>query len=469
MTATVFQRVGPYEIVEEIGRGGMAAVFLAEDSRHGRKVALKLVPLGNDREHREILEAERSGARLQAQLAENCGLVPRVYEDGEVPRYYFIAMEYVEGENLSDLIARGPVAPADATRISIDLCRFLDVAHQFETTIDGRQFRSLVHGDLKPRNVRVSTSGEIKVLDFGIAKALSLSRKVTRNDFGSMPYLSPERLDSVEVDAHADLWALGVIVYEMLSGGPPFHAADTRRLEQQIRAGYVARPLSPPCPISLQAIVARLLAPRLADRYPSASSVLDDFGRFQTGQPTEAEAKGLPPRVDEDATRRTRPAMDEETRRTRPEPNVPAPPPPTPMAPQASAAAAKPAVAARPKKRRLRKVLFVVVLLVLFNEMRVSFAAGRMAGSATSTDPDQLSEMWNDYEALSQRSYLRVGIIGLERALRERSGELADQVIAAYRSAMPTVRERQWSTARSNLRQALATSPFDRRLKAALR
>jgi serine/threonine protein kinase len=471
MTATVFQRVGPYEIVEEIGRGGMAAVFLAEDSRHDRKVALKLVPLGNDREHREILEAERSGARLQAQLAETCGLVPRVYEDGEVPRYFFIAMEYVEGENLSDLIARGPVAPADATRISIDLCRFLDVAHQFETTIDGRQFRSLVHGDLKPRNVRVSTSGEIKVLDFGIAKALSLSRKVTRNDFGSMPYLSPERLDSVEVDAHADLWALGVIVYEMLSGGPPFHAADTRRLEQQIRAGYVARPLSPPCPISLQAIVARLLAPQLADRYSSASSVLDDLGRFQTGQPTEAEVKGLPPRIDDDATRRTRPAMDEETRRTRPEPNVPNVPTPVAASAPASAAAAaaKPAVPARPKKRRLRKVLLVLALLVLFNEMRVSFAAGRMAGNATTTDLDRLSEMWNDYQALSEGSYLRVGIIGLERVLRERSQELADQVIAAYRSAMPTVRERQWNTARSNLQQALATSPFDRRLKAALR
>jgi tetratricopeptide (TPR) repeat protein len=158
--------------------------------------------------------------------------------------------------------------------------------------------------------------------------------------------------------------------------------------------------------------------------------------------------------------------VDEETRRTRPEPNV-MHPPPAPTPPPATAAA--PAVPARPKKRRLRKVVLVVVLLVLFNEMRVSFAAGRMAGDATKTDLDQLSEMWNDYEALSQRSYLRVGIIGLERVLRERSQELADQVISSYRSAMPTIRERQWNAARSNLQQALGTSPFDRRLKAALR
>ena len=122
-------------------------------------------------------------------------------------------------------------------------------------SIDGREFWSLVHGDLKPRNVRLAENGDIKVLDFGIAKALSLSRKVTRNDFGSMPYLSPERLESTEVDAHADLWALGVILYELLSGTPPFQAVDTRRLEQQIRAGYPRRPLPASCPAALQAIV----------------------------------------------------------------------------------------------------------------------------------------------------------------------------------------------------------------------
>jgi serine/threonine-protein kinase len=188
---TVFQRVGPYEIVREIGRGGMAAVFLADDTRHGRQVALKLVPISLDREGQEILEAERWGARLQERLADACGMVPRVYEEGDQPPYYFIAMEYVQGENLSDFIARGPASAADATRIASALCRFLDTAHRFKTTIDGREFWSLVHGDLKPRNVRLAEGGDIKILDFGIAKALSLSRKVTRNDFGSMPYLSP--------------------------------------------------------------------------------------------------------------------------------------------------------------------------------------------------------------------------------------------------------------------------------------
>ena len=137
---TVFQRIGPYEIVREIGRGGMAAVFLAEDSRHSRQVALKLVPISHDREGQEILDAERWGARLQERLAEACGMVPRVYEEGDQPPYYFIAMEYVQGENLSDVISRGPAAPLEATRVVSALCRFLDTAHRFKTAIDGREF-----------------------------------------------------------------------------------------------------------------------------------------------------------------------------------------------------------------------------------------------------------------------------------------------------------------------------------------
>jgi len=253
---TVFQRVGPYEILREIGRGGMAAVFLADDARHGRQVALKLVPIGEDREAKEILDAERWGARLQAKFAEACALVPRVYEDGDEPPYYFIAMEYVRGENLSDIIARGPVAASEGARIGLGLSQFLHAAHQFKASIDGREFWSLVHGDLKPRNVRIAEDGSIKVLDFGIAKALSVSRKVTRNDFGSMPYLSPERLESTEVDAQADLWALGVILYELLGGVPPFRETQA----------YVARVLA-------------LAGLGVADEPPPADEPPDDTDR----------------------------------------------------------------------------------------------------------------------------------------------------------------------------------------------
>ena len=486
---TVFQRIGPYEIVREIGRGGMAAVFLAEDSRHARQVALKLVPISHDREGQEILEAERWGARLQARLAEDCGMVPRVYEEGDQPPYYFIAMEYVQGENLSDVISRGPAAPVEATRIVSALCRFLDAAHRFETAIDGREFWSLVHGDLKPRNVRLSETGEIKVLDFGIAKALSLSRKVTRNDFGSMPYLSPERLESTEVDARADLWALGVILYELLSGTSPFQAVDTRRLEQQIRAGYPRRPLPPTCPIEIQAIVSRLLAPQPDDRYGSAGAVLADLGLFEAGHPPEALTQGFPERLDEAPTRRTRQPADTESEATRrtdrsvlplgrgesgippasaPNPEPPSAPPPAPTATPAKVQGA-PVRVKSPRSHPIRTLLMFVALLLVWNELVVGFRANRVAASVLTRNLDGMEELWTDYHTLSQRSYLRLGVARLEDTLASRVRMLSEQVIANYRSTLPTVRERQWRTAQKNLQQALILAPRSASLKASLR
>jgi serine/threonine protein kinase len=461
---TVFQRVGRFEIIREIGRGGMASVFLAEDTQTKQRVALKLVPLREDREGREILEAERYGAKLQARLSAECPLVPAVFEDGDLAPYYFIAMEYVDGENLSDVIARGPLEPAGAVAVARQICRFLDSAHKFEATIDGRQFRSLVHGDLKPVNVRIGGDGGIKVLDFGIAKALSLSRKVTRNDFGSIPYMSPERLESSEseVGRPADLWALGVILYELLSGAPPFHARDTRQLEHQIHAGYPRTPLGDSVPVGLRAITARLLAPALAARYDSAAAVVEDLELFSLGRQTAAERQGFPGHVGEAATRRTRPVADEEaTRKTRP---APAPEPPRPASIPSS-----PRPAAPVRRWTMRSLLLVAALLLVVNEVAVGFSARRLAASATNRDLDGLAAVWDDYASLSRRSFVRVGVIGLEGVLRARSLQLADQVIANYRSAVPTVRERQWSAVEKNLQQALEIAPGDRRLTTALR
>jgi len=466
---TVFRDVGAYRIVREIGHGGMATVFLAEDTRHGGEVALKLVSMAADREGRDVLEAERWGAKLQRGLADACGLVPRVFEDGDQPPYYFIAMEYIRGENLSDLIARGPVEPAQAVRVASELARFLDVAHSFRTTIDGREFWSLVHGDLKPRNVRLTDSGEVRVLDFGIAKALSLSRKVTRNDFGSMPYLSPERLDSPDVDATADLWALGVILYELLSGVAPFQASDTRRLEHEIRAGYARRPLPASCPPALQAIVSRLLAADPSLRYASASQVSEDLQRFQQGEQTTAEAAGFPGCADE-ATRRTKPPADDDPDRTRRTNQPPAAAPqPVPVPPPASAAASGAPARRTLTSHPIRALLLLAALLLACNEVAVGFKANRVAAAAATRDLDSMEDVWDQYAALSKRSYLRIGVVRLERMMSSRVQTLSDQVIANYRTALPSVRERQWQVAQKNLQQALVLAPENGRLKAELR
>ena len=493
---TVFNRLGPYEIVQPIGSGGMAQVFLARDTRSEDRVALRLVPLGRDREAREILEAERWGAKLQHEFSGLCDLVPRVYEHGELPDYFFVAMEYLDGENLSDVIGRGRIQPERAVSIALQLCQFLEAAHAFEMTVDGRPLRSLLHGDLKPRNVRVTSTGRIRVLDFGMAKALSLSRKVTRTDFGTLGYMSPERLESGEMDAQSDFWALGVILHQMVSGIPPFAAPDTRRLERLIISRRPPPSLDGICPPGVQALVAKLLAPMPELRYPSAAAIREDLARYQSGEETIAQHEGWPARVDEPPTQRTSSAreahpeeeVEEVTRRTRPEPDPGAVVPavantaaaseeavtsPTPR-PAATPAVAMPAPGptappAKIRKRRLRKALVAIALVLVINEVMVGSSASRAAAKAITRELADIDDLWTEYDELARRSYLGFGIANLEQALTQRTQELADRVIHNYRSPEPTVREAQWESSRNALRHALVVEPGNRRIKAALR
>jgi len=472
MMSTVFQRVGNSEILEEIGRGGMAAVFLATDTRTSRRVALKLVPTGNDREAREILEAECWGAKLQEQFCRTSGHVPAVYEHGTEWGYFYIAMEYLEGLNLSEVIASGPLNSARAAGIAIQLCEFLEAAHGFEVTIDGRPLRSLLHGDLKPRNIRVTPDDRVKVLDFGIAKALSLSRKVTRNDFGSIAYLSPERLDSGEIDPQSDFWAVGVLLYEMVSGGLPFQAPDTRRLEQRIQSRQPPATLGGRCTPGLAAVIGKLLAGRPEDRYAAAPAIREDLERVIAGQKTQAEDEGWPTRAaDEPPTRRAHApesVEDEVTRRTR-EPHatqvtmVAPPSVVVSQTPPASRASGK----STSRWPLLRTALLLIALASACSEMRVATAARRLAATVPTLELDGLAEGWNQYEALSRRS-LGIGVNRLEQALAQQTSVLGDRVIANYRTALPSVRETQWRLAREALAHAVSAEP-SAQLKASLR
>ena len=479
---TVFHRLGPYEVINEIGRGGMALVVLATDTRTGRNVALKLVPIGVSGEARDILEAEQLGAELQRQFSEISTHVPAVYE--HLPNesgYFLVAMEYLDGENLSDVITRGPLTIDRAVTIALELCTFLDAAYNFAPVIDGQPRRSVVHGDLKPQNVRITSSGAVKVLDFGIAKALSLSRKVTRNDFGTRPYLSPERLDGDgDVNEFADLWAVGVMLYEMIRGARPFEAPDTQKLERIIRSRQPPPPLTGRCPDSLAAIVARLLGPTPDVRYDSAKAIREDLERFRTGQRTIAEQQGWPVRaLDLEATRRTTPAdqqtIEEATRRTRPV--VPPPLPTSALVPPVAPANVQRGKAAPPARRGKTGWLFrgalafiaIIVLNMFANEFSVMSDAKRVAGEVSTRDLDQLDEAWKAHRVLAARSSLQFGTIGLERTLIQRTLSLAEAVIGNYRMGLPNVREAQWTSVRNALRRAVPVSPDNRRLVAALR
>ena len=500
---TVFHSVGPYAILEEIGRGGMAVVFRATDTASNREVALKLVAIENDPDGQQVLDAERWGAKLQQEFCRESRYVPAVFEHGTHGKYFYIAMEYLPGRNLSELIGEGPLPPARAVRVASQLCEFLEDAAAFEGTFDGRKFNLLLHGDLKPRNIRVlelEGDDEIKVFDFGIAKALSLSRKVTRNDFGSIAYLSPERLESGDIDAQAELWAVGVLLYEMVAGVQPFRAPDTRRLEHRIRSRQQPAPLDDRCPIGLRAIIAKLLASDVADRYPSAPEIRDDLQRFASGGEVVAVREGWPERAPDEATRRTRrpptlAEVDEATRRTVREAVLPpaagvgtvtaapalataapaiaapviAPPAAVSVAAAAAARVQTPAPPRRKRFRRfLRRALLAIALLTVLNEIRVYVIAGALAPNVPQ-EPSGLIQMWDQFARLNGSSSLNLGAIPLEHALLRQTVALADRTFTRYRSGGGTIFEREWRQTRDALIFATLAKPSSRQLKAAVR
>lgn len=321
---TYLQSIGDYQVIEKLGRGGMADVYLALDTRNNRKIALKLVERSGGEEAKDILAAEGLGAQLQAHLCAIDARIPQIHSYGDIDDFFYIDMEYVEGRDLSEVIHSGAIDPQEASRIAAELCNILSVAHNAALEIDGRGLRAVVHGDIKPKNIRLDPANNVRVLDFGIAKGLSLTRKLTSNYFGSVSYSSPERLDAGRMDEMSDLWAVGVVLHEMISGQAPFDAPSTEGLERIVRARTPPLPLPKSCPLELQQIVFKALAQSPAKRYPTARDFECDLHAFLAGEPTSAAREN-------EETRRTIPAElaqepapqpslsspGEETRRTR--------------------------------------------------------------------------------------------------------------------------------------------------------
>src|SRR5450759_868473 len=299
MIAPASRQIGKYEIVRKLGRGGMADVYLAQDTENGGTVALKLIEHATDADTIAAIEAERRGAELQAHLAAIDPRVVRVYGSGDAAGFFFVAMEYLARQDLAAVMRRGPLAIGFATDVAIAVAKTLDNAHNLEIAIDGKSFRGVVHGDIKPKNIRIDARGEVRVLDFGIAKALSMSRRLTRNEFGSVPYASPERLDLGEVNVGSDLWSLAVMLYEMVTGLQPYHADNTERLERMIRSRIAPPPAPDPCPEPLRRVLIKSMAPNPELRYPSAREFGADLEAFQGGTAVAAVSEDL------DATRRT--------------------------------------------------------------------------------------------------------------------------------------------------------------------
>jgi serine/threonine-protein kinase len=263
----IAQAIGHYEIREQIGAGGMGAVYRAHDTRLDRDVALKFLPphLTADPEARERLLAE---ARAAAALEHPN--VCTVYEIGETEDGRpFIAMALCEGETLKERLERGPLPPAEAVRVATQLTQGLSAAHA----------RGILHRDVKPGNIVLTTDGSVKLVDFGLARMVDATLTRAGRTPGTLAYMSPEQVRGEPLDPRTDLWSLGVVLYEMLSGVRPFGGANDRALIEAIlhpEPGSLSNG-QPEVPRRLAHIIERLLRKDRNDRYGSADELLADL------------------------------------------------------------------------------------------------------------------------------------------------------------------------------------------------
>jgi eukaryotic-like serine/threonine-protein kinase len=280
------ERFGGYEIIRKLG-GGMSDVYLARDSVLSRPVVLKIVRNSDDISAQLVIEAEKRGVRIQRQLA-GCERILDIYESGEWNGSFFVAMEYFPGRTLAEILgAERRLDARRAARYTAEICSQLRLLHGFVSPEDARK-TAVVHGDIKPSNIQIGANDQLRILDFGIAKFITSGRDLTRHQLGSPGYCSPERLRDSQVDVHADIWATGVCLYEMLAGSPPFEAQDTRKLEDLIQSRQPLAALPADCPGELSQIVAKALAPDLGCRYTSAEAFEADLLAFLENRATQA-------------------------------------------------------------------------------------------------------------------------------------------------------------------------------------
>ncbi len=265
------ERIGTCRVLGEIGSGGMAVVYEAIQEPLNRRVAIKALKpsIAIDSQFAERFERE---AHFMASLQhENILHVIDFVKDG---RSMFIIMEYVDGIDLYDLLERSPRLPADiAAIITLQLARGLDYAH----------FRGIIHRDIKPANIMVSMQGDVKLMDFGIARHERFGDLTeTGTGLGTPSYMSPEQILGDKLDFRSDIFSVGIVLYQMLTGRKPFVEDDTRTVMQKIRLDRYESPkkLSVDVPRKLERIMGRCLQKMPANRYPTTQALIDDLTEF---------------------------------------------------------------------------------------------------------------------------------------------------------------------------------------------
>jgi len=280
----VSQQLSHYRIIGKLGVGGMGEVFLAEDVKLERKVAIKMLPaksLADGHARKRLLREAKAAATLDHPNI--CG-IHEVNEEGDS---LFIVMQYVDGATLSKKIKDNPLSPAEVADIGIQVAEALAEAHS----------HGIIHRDVKPQNVIITPRGQVKVLDFGLAKqvrdaeALDLNAKTESRlteegqVVGTAGYMSPEQLRGVNIDARSDLFSLGVTLYECATGKPAFSGSSVIEISSQVLQVEPQRPshVNQDVPRGLENIILKAMAKDIQARYQSAGALLEDLRKLRGG------------------------------------------------------------------------------------------------------------------------------------------------------------------------------------------
>ncbi|MFY9608887.1 MAG: tetratricopeptide repeat protein [Blastocatellia bacterium] len=304
----VSEEISHYRIIKKLGAGGMGEVFLAEDIRLDRKVAIKMLPsrsIGNEQAKRRLFREARAAAALDHKN------ICAIHEVGEDKDCAFIVMQYIEGTSLSAKIKNCPLSPLEIVDIGIQAAEALVEAHS----------HGIIHRDIKPQNVIVTPRGQVKILDFGLAKILE-DEQVLDSSFetasrltqtgevvGTVGYMSPEQLRDLPVDTRSDLFSLGVTLYECATGKAAFSGSSKIQISLQVIQFDPPKPsqLNPGIPVELDNIILKAIAKDVDLRYQSAGEMLADLSRLR-GSLQDGSTSNTRPFSTEPGPSRPRPA-----------------------------------------------------------------------------------------------------------------------------------------------------------------
>ncbi len=270
-TGTLFAE--RFQVIEKLGMGGMGRVYKVYDTKIKEKIALKLLKPEITFEDKTI-ERFRSEIRLARRIAHKN--VCRMFDWGEFSRLFFITMEYVPGENLKNIIRMsGPLHVNKAVNYAKQICEGLAEAHRWD----------VVHRDLKPHNIMIDPTGTVRIMDFGIARSVQTKGWTGEGiAVGTPEYMSPEQAEGQDVDKRTDIYSLGIVLYEMITGKVPFEGETTLSIlrKQELEPPIPPREWNPQIPESLNRLILKCLEKKKERRYQNAEEVLQDLGTIPT-------------------------------------------------------------------------------------------------------------------------------------------------------------------------------------------